>query len=275
MRSILYLCGKQKYNILRYFIQLAYLGKNYSGWQYQPNAKTVQETLNNALQTILRENTEAVGAGRTDAGVHAGEMVAHVDIEKTVVERKLVNKLNGLLPNDIVIKNIYPVADVAHARFSAVSRSYEYRIWLGRNPFMLDTAWQLHHQVPDVNKMNKAAVNLLKYTNFKCFSKSNTDVKTYNCDIYKAEWRLQGKLLVFQITADRFLRNMVRAIVGTLIDIGLGKRTTGEIVEILESEDRSKAGFSVPAHGLFLTKVAYPDEIVKIDYEQPSIGQGL
>ncbi len=267
MHSILYLCNGQKYNILRYFIQLAYLGKHYSGWQYQPNARTVQETLNNALQTILQEQAAIVGAGRTDTGVHASNMIAHVDLEKSIIEQELVYKLNGLLPDDIVIKAVYAVADDAHARFSAIYRSYEYRIWLGRNPFELDTYWQLHQQKPDVNKMNQAAQNLLKYTNFKCFSKSNTDVKTYNCHISKAQWQLEGKKLIFYITADRFLRNMVRAIVGTLLDIGLDKRNVLEIVEIIKSEDRSKAGFSVPAHGLFLTKVAYPKELVNINYE--------
>lgn len=253
---------------MRYFIQLAYLGKNYSGWQYQPNAITVQESLNKALQTIIQEDVEAVGAGRTDAGVHASDMIAHVDIEKKITEKELVYRLNGLLPNDIVIKNIYPVSKDAHARFSAISRSYEYRIWLGRNPFLLDTTWQLHQQIPDVGKMNNAASSLLRHTNFKCFSKSNTDVKTYDCDISGAVWLIQGNSLVFYIKANRFLRNMVRAIVGTLIDIGSGKKTPSELIEIIASGDRSKAGFSVPAHGLFLTKVSYPQEIVNIKYEQ-------
>jgi len=175
----------------------------------------------------------------------------------------LQNRLNAFLPDDIVINNIFLATDTAHARFDAVSRSYEYRIWLGRNPFLLDTTWQIYQQKLNVEKMNEAAQKLLFYANFKCFSKSKTDVYTYNCSISNAVWKLDGDLLVFYITADRFLRNMVRAIVGTLIEIGLGKRTIEDFIKIIESQDRRQAGFSVPAKALFLTNVEYPTTIVK------------
>ena len=247
---------------MRYFLEIAYNGKNYSGWQIQPNAPSIQETLTNALSTILREELNIVGAGRTDAGVHASQLFVHFDVDEELDE-ELVQKLNSFLPDDIVVKNLFLVSDEAHARFDAVSRSYEYRILLGRDPFTLDTTWQLYYQQLDVEMMNNAAAELLNYTNFKSFSKSKTDVKTYNCKVTQAKWILDNNLLTFHISADRFLRNMVRAIVGTLIEVGLGKKTVEDFREIIESEDRSKAGFSVPPQGLFLVKVAYPEKILK------------
>ena len=242
---------------MRYFIELMFNGKNYHGWQVQPNAISIQETVTKALSTILRETIAIVGAGRTDAGVHAQQIFAHFDTNNILNESEVTQKLNAFLPDDIVIKTIFLVADDAHARFDAISRSYQYRIWLGRNPFLLDTTWQLHQQKLDSKKMNEAAAMLLEYTNFKCFSKSKTDVKTYNCNITKAVWLQEGNLLTFYITADRFLRNMVRAIVGTLIDIGLEKATINDMTAIIKSKDRSRAGVSVPAKGLFLTSVNY------------------
>ena len=247
---------------MRYFLEIAYNGKNYSGWQIQPNAPSIQETLTNALSTILREELNIVGAGRTDAGVHASQLFVHFDVDEELDE-ELVQKLNSFLPDDIVVKNLFLVSDEAHARFDAVSRSYEYRILLGRDPFTLDTTWQLYYQQLDVEMMNNAAAELLNYTNFKSFSKSKTDVKTYNCKVTQAKWILDNNLLTFHISADRFLRNMVRAVVGTLIEVGLGKKTVEDFKEIIESEDRSNAGFSVPPQGLFLVKVAYPKEILK------------
>lgn len=247
---------------MRYFLEIAYNGKNYSGWQIQPNAPSIQETLTNALSTILREELNIVGAGRTDAGVHASQLFVHFDVDEELDE-ELVQKLNSFLPDDIVVKNLFLVSDEAHARFDAVSRSYEYRILLGRDPFTLDTTWQLYYQQLDVDMMNKATAELFNYTNFKSFSKSKTDVKTYNCKVIRAKWILDNNLLTFHISADRFLRNMVRAIVGTLIEVGLGKKTVEDFRKIIESEDRSKAGFSVPPQGLFLVKVAYPEKNLK------------
>ncbi len=246
---------------MRYFIDSTFNGKNYHGWQIQPNAISVQEKITNALSTILREAITIVGAGRTDAGVHAQQMVAHFEVSKPLNEVQLTQKVNAFLPNDIVINTIYKVSNKVHARFDAISRSYEYRIWLGRNPFLLDTTYQLYQQNLDLKKMNEAAAILLEYTNFKCFSKSKTNVTTYNCTITKATWVVEGNLVTFYITANRFLRNMVRAIVGTLIEIGLGKKTVQEIRAIIESKDRSQAGVSVPPQGLFLTKVMYDERI--------------
>ncbi len=248
---------------MRYFIELSYNGKNYHGWQIQPNASSVQEVIQKALSTLLRKEVSIMGAGRTDAGVHASQMFAHFDVDTHIDVTELMNRMNAFLPQDIVIIAIFLTEDEAHTRFDAVSRSYEYRIWLGRNPFLIDTTWQVYQQQLDIEKMNESAQLLLNYSNFKCFSKSKTDVKTYNCKITKAVWRLDGSSLVFHITADRFLRNMVRAIVGTLVEVGLGKKSKEDVVTIIESQDRTKAGVSVPAQGLFLAKVAYPTTIVK------------
>ena len=249
---------------MRYFIEISYNGSKYHGWQIQPNAISIQETLMNALTTILRKDISVVGAGRTDAGVHALQLMAHFDIDFAINEQEIVHNLNAYLPDDIVVTSIFLVPDNAHARFDASRRSYEYRIWLGRNPFLLDTTYQVHRQQYDIKKMNEAASVLLEYTNFKCFSKSKTDVKTYNCDITEAKWVLDNGKLTFYITADRFLRNMVRAIVGTLLDIGLGKKTKQDFINIIKSEDRSNAGLSVPPQGLFLSEVKYPHSIKKI-----------
>jgi len=246
---------------LRYFIQIAYKGTNFHGWQIQPNAISVQQVVQEALQTMLREPVPIVGAGRTDTGVHATQFFAHFDFNNPINTQKLILKLNAFLSDDVVIYNIIKVKDNAHARFDALSRSYEYRIFLGRNPFLTDTTWQIHNAQLDIDAMNSAAQILLAYTDFKCFSKTKSDVKTYLCDITTAKWVLDDKMLIFHITANRFLRNMVRAIVGTLTDIGLGKNNPEVIKEIIESRNRSKAGFSVPAKGLFLTKIGYPNDI--------------
>ena len=259
---MLYICNRTKIAFqLRYFIELAYKGTNYHGWQLQPNAVSVQELLTNAFSTVLRTPIIIFGAGRTDTGVHASQMFAHFDIENELNTAEIIYKINALLPNDIVIYNIIKTTNNAHARFDALSRSYEYRIILGRNPFEIDTAWQLINKKLNVDKMNEAAEILLTYTNFKCFSRSNTDVKTYNCDISKAEWILNDKLLVFHITADRFLRNMVRAIVGTLLDIGNEKISLEQFKSIIESKNRCNAGASAPPQGLFLTEIKYPKNI--------------
>ena len=245
---------------MRYFIELSYKGTNYHGWQIQPNAISVQEQITKAIKTITQENIQLVGAGRTDAGVHAIQMFAHFDTEKKLTDND-VHKFNSILPNDIVIKSLKMVLDTSHARFDAISRSYEYRILLVRDPFYLETTWQLYQKKLQIDVMNKAAEILFEFEDFESFSKVKTDVKTFNCTITKATWVLQGDHLTFHITANRFLRNMVRAIVGTLIEIGLNKKKVEELHQIISFKKRSAAGYSVPAQGLFLTKIEYPNSI--------------
>ncbi len=260
----MYICNCTKIAFqLRYFIELSYKGTNYHGWQVQPNAVSIQELLNKALTTIFRTSINVVGAGRTDTGVHAEQLFAHVDFDKAIKTEKISYKLNSLLPNDIVVEKIIKTTENAHARFDATSRSYEYRIFLGRNPFLIETTLQFNNKKLNVVKMNEAAKFLITYTNFQCFSKSNSNVKTYTCVVRRAEWIQKDKMLIFYITADRFLRNMVRAIVGTLIEVGEGKITIEDFKEIIESKNRCKAGTSVPAQGLFLTQVIYPKTIFK------------
>ncbi len=241
---------------MRYFIELSYNGKNYHGWQIQPDVISVQEKLNIAVSTILQQKIEVVGAGRTDTGVHASQMYAHFDVDKEL-QGDIPHKLNSLLPSDIVVYRVFLVDNEQHARFNAVSRSYEYKIWLGRNPFLLDFSWQIHSQKLNIDLMNDAAKLLLAYTDFQTFSKVKTDVYTYNCDVTEALWKQSGNELTFCITANRFLRNMVRAIVGTLVDVGLEKITKEDFKNIIESKNRANAGLSVPAKGLFLTNIKY------------------
>ena len=246
---------------MRYFIELAYNGKAYHGWQYQPNAISVQETLEKVLFTALQVKTSLVGAGRTDAGVHASDYFAHFDSKEIKKIDKFIYKLNSLLPDDIAVYDIIKVSDEAHARFNATGRSYEYYVIQHKDPFSFDSAHYVKNEL-DVDKMNLAASILLDYTDFKCFSKSKTDVHTYNCKIIAAQWVKEKDVLIFKITADRFLRNMVRAIVGTLLEIGLGKIPVSRLHEILESRDRQEAGTSVPAKALFLAKIEYPSSIL-------------
>lgn len=242
---------------MRYFIEFAYNGKNYCGWQYQPHSPSVQETLNKALSLLLRSEVDVTGAGRTDTGVHARQMFAHFDHDAIEAPDKLVQRLNAFLPKDIVVYRFIPLHEDAHARFDASSRTYEYHIHTFKDAFAHEGSWYNFHSL-DVAKMNEAAQELFRHTDFKCFSKAHTDVKTYNCLITDAHWQQDGNRLIFTITADRFLRNMVRAIVGTLVDVGLGKLSVADFKAIIESRNRNKAGFSVPAHGLYLTRVIYP-----------------
>lgn len=252
---------KQKYQFsLRYFIQLSYNGRNYHGWQNQPTAISVQEVIENALTTLLKETIAIVGAGRTDTGVHAIQMFAHFDTENSFNEDDLVFKLNSFLPNDVAIKKIFKVKSDSHARFDAISRTYLYRVALLKNTFNFEDAYFLTKRL-DIDKMNAAAKVLFQYKDFQCFSKSNTDVKTYNCEIMAAHWKLKDDELHFVIKADRFLRNMVRAIVGTMINIGIGKLEVSDLHDIIKSKSRSNAGYSVPAHGLYLSEVEYPEDI--------------
>jgi tRNA pseudouridine38-40 synthase len=241
---------------LRYFIQFAYNGTHYHGWQYQPNAASVQETLNKALSVLLNTPINLMGAGRTDTGVHAKEMYAHFDHDSPIEVPNLIHKLNSYLPKDIAIYNIILVKDEAHCRFDATKRTYEYHINIIKDPFLEELSWYFH-QYLDVPLMNEAAKILLNHTNFQCFSKVNTDVNTFDCSIFEAYWKTENNKLIFTISANRFLRNMVRAIVGTLVNIGLHKITLDDFENIIASKNRDKAGFSVPAHGLYLTNVEY------------------
>jgi tRNA pseudouridine38-40 synthase len=242
---------------LRYFIEFAYNGKNYHGFQSQPDASSVQETLEKALSTLFRESITIVGAGRTDTGVHAKQMFAHFDSELELDSDYWSHKLNSFLPPSIVIFKIFQVSDEAHARFDATSRTYEYYLHTFKDAFISESSWY-HSNLLDIDKMNEACSILMKYLDFECFSKVHTDVSTFNCKITAAHWQQKGNQLIFTITADRFLRNMVRAIVGTMVNIGLGKIEVADLHQIISSKDRGKAGFSVPAHGLYLVDVSYP-----------------
>lgn len=243
----------------RYFLQLAYNGTDFHGWQFQPNAITVQEVLGKALSLLLRETIEVTGAGRTDTGVHASFYVAHFETSLRLDEPlKHVAKLNGLLPRSIRIDQLFEVHEQLHARFDAISRTYHYYISTHKEPFRD----QLTAFVPfalNLELMNLAAGHLLKTTDFTSFSKLHTDVKTNNCKVVKAEWTQREGLLVFEIQADRFLRNMVRAIVGSLVDVGRGKSSIDDFKMIIESRDRSRAGASALAKGLFLSDIQYPE----------------
>ena len=245
----------------RYFLQLSYKGTHYHGWQVQPNAISVQEVMEKALSTILREEIAVVGAGRTDTGVHASFFVLHFDsVKNNLGQTNLVHRLNRFLPPDIAVSNVFPVSSEAHARFSAVSRTYRYFISTEKNPFQIETSYQYTAPL-DVEKMNKSSMVLFGYEDFTSFSRLHTDVKTNNCKIYQAEWMREGDQLVFTIKADRFLRNMVRAVVGTLLEVGCGKMNIDEFREVIEKKDRGAAGTSAPPQGLFLTHIEYPGKL--------------
>jgi tRNA pseudouridine38-40 synthase len=241
----------------RYQMQLSYRGTRYFGWQRQPNAVSVQEEIEKALSTILREKITVVGAGRTDTGVHASFYVLHFDCATEISEdMNLVYHLNRFLPNDIAVQQIAKTNPEFHARFGAVSRTYKYYISTVKDPFATETTYQF--TVPlDIEKMNEAAKTLFEYTDFTSFAKLHTDVKTNNCKIFRAEWEKVGEMLVFTIKADRFLRNMVRAIVGTLLEVGKGKISVDDFRKIIESKNRGAAGTSVPPQGLFLVNIGY------------------
>ncbi|MEP2687791.1 tRNA pseudouridine(38-40) synthase TruA [Maribacter dokdonensis] len=247
---------------MRFFIQFSYFGKAYHGWQNQPNAITVQEVLEKAMSKLLNSPVALMGAGRTDTGVHAKMMYAHFDVDSLGDIPEYVFRLNSYLPNDIAVDRIFEVEDDAHARFHATSRTYEYHITKSKDPFSTDLAYFVKKDL-DIELMNDAAELLLGKKDFECFSKSNTDVFTNICDLREAQWKLENNTLVFTITADRFLRNMVRAIVGTLINVGLGKYSPDYVNTILKSKDRTMAGVSVPAKGLYLTSIVYPNTILK------------
>lgn len=245
---------------MRYFIYFSYDGAAYHGWQIQPNANSVQEELNNALSTLLRTKIDTVGAGRTDSGVNAREMVAHFDAEE-VDTKWLTEKLNRILPPDIAVYNIRRVHPEAHARFNATSRTYHYYVYSQKNPFQRHYATRLYF-TPDYTLMNEAAQWLLKTEDFTSFSKLHTDTKTNICRVEKAEWKnIDGDLWRFEIKADRFLRNMVRAVVGTLLEVGRQKMSIEEFRDVIALKNRCAAGDSVPGNALHLVDVEYPAEL--------------
>ncbi|SHE28595.1 tRNA pseudouridine38-40 synthase [Psychroflexus salarius] len=242
---------------MRYKVTLSYNGLAYKGWQIQPNHLSVQELVENALSTALQQNIKVVGAGRTDTGVHASYYVAHFDSEVFIEDlSQLVFKCNTLLPKDIAFQKIEQVKDDFHARFDAKHRSYRYQITQNKNPFVINSAYYIKRQL-DLNQMNASCEILKKHQNFKAFSKVKTNVYTYHCNIFEAEWKLERNLICFDIKANRFLRNMVRAIVGTMIEVGLQTLTLKEFNQIIIDQDRRNAGKSVPAHALFLTDIGY------------------
>ena len=245
---------------MRYFLEISYNGSTFHGWQFQPNAISVQETIENALKTLLKEEIKIVGAGRTDTGVHAKHMCAHFDYSNEFELGELKDNLNSFLNQEIYIKDIYRVDKEAHARFSATSREYEYYISLVKDVFNYKTS-HLIQQDLNIKKMNQAISIIKDYEDFEAFSKSKTDVKTYLCNIISCSIIEKENMLIFRIKANRFLRNMVRAIVGTILEVGLGKISPEEVQNIIKSKDRSKAGPSMPAHALFLTKIEYPSNI--------------
>jgi tRNA pseudouridine38-40 synthase len=246
----------------RYFIFISYRGTSYHGWQIQPNSVTVQKILDEALSVVLNEKISTIGAGRTDTGVHAMFFCAHFEsiIQNITQIKNLTYKLNSYLPNDISVASIKKVLPDAHARFSAISRTYTYYISNLKDPFSDNTSWLVHNDL-NISLMNEACGILLNNSDFTSFSKLHTDTKTNICKIYEAGWVQKESLLVFTIKADRFLRNMVRAIVGTMVDIGSGKTNLREFEDIILEKDRCRAGKSAPAKGLFLTSIEYPDEI--------------
>lgn len=242
---------------MRRFIQLSYDGAAYHGWQKQPNARSVQQTLQEALSTLLQTDIEVVGAGRTDAGVSARMMVAHFETSKACDNEQLVYKLNKLLPHDIAVQRIWEVPDEMHARFSATSRTYHYYIHTRKDPFVRQYSWLVTFPL-DFARMNEAASRLPDFEDFTSFSKVNTDTKTNLCNVTEARWTREGEnTWRFTITANRFLRNMVRAIVGTLIEVGRGRMTVDEFCQVIEQRNRCSAGDSVPGHALFLVDVSY------------------
>jgi tRNA pseudouridine38-40 synthase len=246
--------------LYRYFIRLAYNGAHYHGWQVQDNALTVQEVITKAVRLIWNKDFTMVGCGRTDTGVHATEFYAHFDLEEEKNKEdldELVNRLNRYLPDDIVIYSIFPVKTKLHSRYDALSRTYEYHIHSLKDPFLNECSWLVHKKL-DINLMNRGGEIIKEYIDFTSFSKANVKRKTNLCKVSYANWELSGHRLVFSITADRFLHDMVRAIVGTLLDLGDHKISIEDLRKIIESKNRCSAGESVPAKGLYLTRVEYP-----------------
>lgn len=245
---------------MRYFFEIAYHGANYNGWQSQRNAVGVQTVVEDVLGKMLRSPIAITGSGRTDAGVHCEQQFFHVDLPEAFDGDQLILKMNSFLPRDIAIRSIRRVRPDASARYDAVERSYRYQITRLKDPFLQGLSWH-YFKALKIENMNRAAALLVGEHDFKSFSKVKTDVNHFICDVKKAQWREKGHSLIFTVSANRFLRGMVRAVVGTLLDVGTGKITQKEFVSILQSQDRRKAGPNVPAHGLYLQAVKYPARI--------------
>lgn len=238
-------------------MEIAYKGTQYNGWQHQPNQPTVQAAVKNAISTLLREETTVLGCGRTDTGVHATQYFLHFDSSERVEEERMVFRLNGILDPDVAVKRIIAVSSDAHARFDATERTYQYFIHSEKNPFLRDTSAYISDKL-NLDAMNEASRMLLNTENFESFSKVNTEVNNFNCKLSHAKWTPLQDQWMFEITANRFLRNMVRAVVGTLLEVGTGKISLSDFDEVIQSRSRSRAGKSVAAKGLFLTNVKYP-----------------
>jgi len=245
---------------MRYFFEIAYNGKNYAGWQSQANAIGVQAIVEQVLSKMFRTAVSVVGSGRTDAGVHCEQQYFHADIEEDFEQQQLLQRLNSFLPRDISIQSIKKVRSDVSARHQAIERWYQYRITRRKDPFAEGLAWH-YFKALDVDRMNKASAQLIGEHDFQCFSKVKTDVNHFICAIKKAEWKVEGDRMEFTIAANRFLRGMVRSIVGTLLDVGTGKTSMKEFNHIIHSKDRRKAGANVPPYGLYLTKVKYPSHV--------------
>lgn len=248
-------------NRLRYFTEIAYSGTNYHGWQEQKNARGLQQVISEAISVLLKSETKIMGSGRTDTGVHAFSQVAHFDTENKVDTENLKFRLNRFLPDDISILNIFPVNDKAHSRFSATARTYVYWITYNKNPFLINRAWYIRNPL-DLDILSKTSGILLQYNDFKSFSRVKTDVNHFRCQLHSAAWKQENEIIKFTIRSDRFLRGMVRAIVGTTVDIARGKIPLRDLHRIIDGKDRRLAGPAAPAHGLYLVKIEYPRDIL-------------
>ncbi|TDE18254.1 tRNA pseudouridine(38-40) synthase TruA [Dyadobacter psychrotolerans] len=246
---------------MRYFIELSYKGTAYNGWQKQNNSLGVQQVLEEAMSKILRKPLELTGSSRTDTGVHAEQQFAHFDFDEIQDTEKLVYNINGMIPRDVAVQRIFSVPEDTNSRFAATHRRYQYRISKIKNPFLMNQVYVLRADL-DLEKMNQAAALLLQYFDFESFSKIHTSVNNFRCSISQAEWSVEDDLLIFSIQSNRFLRGMVRALVGTLLEVGKGKRTVADFEEVIKSRDRKKAGAQAPAEGLFLVEVGYPAELI-------------
>lgn len=246
----------------RYFTELSFSGTRYHGWQLQPNAPSVQAEMENALKTLMHSDIKTTGAGRTDTGVHARKFVAHFDTDHILPTNPgdFMYKMNAVLPQDIAVRKIFPVRPDAHARYSAVSRTYKYTLSLVKDTFHSEYTWYYPVKL-DVALLNRSAQELQKVNDFKSFAKLHSDVKTHYCHIFEARWDEEEEKLVFTVRANRFLRNMVRAIVGTMVEIGRGKIELSQLKNIIDGRNRSLAGYSVPARGLTLYEIEYPENI--------------
>ncbi|MDQ3393795.1 MAG: tRNA pseudouridine(38-40) synthase TruA [Bacteroidota bacterium] len=249
---------------MRFFLEIAYRGTAYHGWQIQKNAVTVQEVLNKILSKLLSHEVATIGSGRTDTGVHALQQFVHIDSTMDLMDEGFMYRMNKMLPREITLKSVKKVKEDAHARFDAISRSYEYRIITEKNPFLIDLRYYYSKSL-DLDTMNEASKFLLEQNDFESFSKVKTDVRTFNCKIARAEWIRNHEGITFYISADRFLRGMVRAIVGTLLEVGQNKLTVKDFEEIIKSKNRRSAGKAAPAHGLFFSNISFPEHIFYID----------